>query len=159
MSDGIKISPKHGVNPTIPVCFWCGKDKEEIALMGKIDKEDSEAPRRLIMNYEPCNGCKVLFSKGIQVIGASDHPIIPTMFPIIDDGTKKLYPTGSMFVASENWIQEFLKANKKDDMIEHVLKEKKLVMPDSVVNEIVRESKAPEMEVQFPESEVKNENN
>lgn len=31
---GIKLSPKYGVNPTIPVCFWCGKEKNEIALMG-----------------------------------------------------------------------------------------------------------------------------
>ena len=44
MSDSIKVSPKHGLNPTIPQCFWCGKDKSEIALLGKMDKEDSPAP-------------------------------------------------------------------------------------------------------------------
>ena len=159
MSDGIKISPKHGVNPTIPICFWCGKDKDEIALMGRIDKEDSEAPHKLIMDYKPCSGCKELFSKGVHVIGASDHPMIPKMFPIVDDGSIKLYPTGKMFVASENWIQEFLKANHKENMIDNVLKEKTLIMPDSVVSEIIQESKAPEMEVSFPESEVENENN
>ena len=38
---GIKISPKYGVNPTIPVCFWCGKQKNEIALMGHM-KDDIE---------------------------------------------------------------------------------------------------------------------
>lgn len=31
----IKVSPKYGVNPTIPVCFFCGKPKNEIALMGE----------------------------------------------------------------------------------------------------------------------------
>jgi hypothetical protein len=27
----IKLSPKHGVNPTICTCMWCGKPKNEIA--------------------------------------------------------------------------------------------------------------------------------
>ena len=150
MSD-IKLSPEHGVNPTIPVCFWCGKDKNEIALMGKIDKNDSEAPRRLIMNYEPCDACKELFSKGIQVIGASAEPVIPSMFPIINDGNVKLYPTGTMFVGSEDWAIRFLTANHQESMIDDILEKKMLVMPDSVVTEIIKESKAPEMDVQFPE--------
>ena len=29
---GIKLSPKHGLNPTIPVCFWCGEERNEVAL-------------------------------------------------------------------------------------------------------------------------------
>ena len=158
MGDCIKMSAKHGLNPTIPVCFWCGKDKEEIALMGKIDKEDSEAPRRLIINYEPCDKCKELFDKGVQVIGASNHPLTPTMFPIVNDGNVKLYPTGTMFVAPEQWIREFLTANHQEGMIDSVLKKKVLIMPDSIVSEIVKESNAPEMEVQVPE-EVNDENN
>lgn len=49
----IKISPKHGVNPTIPVCFFCGKPKNEIALMGRMGgKEDIEAPRNLVLDEE-----------------------------------------------------------------------------------------------------------
>lgn len=154
MSD-IKLSPKHGVNPTIPVCFWCGKDKNKVALMGKIDKEDSEAPHRLIMNYDPCDACSELFSRGIHVIGASTHPIVPTMFPIIDDGNTKLYPTGTMFVASEDWTKEFLKANHQENMIDNVLAKKKLVMPDSIVSEIVKDSK----ENDETQSEVDNEDN
>lgn len=37
----IELSPKYGVNPTIPVCFWCGKEKNEIALMGRVRKKDT----------------------------------------------------------------------------------------------------------------------
>ena len=33
---GIKLSPKHGLNPTIPVCFWCGEERNEVALLGHI---------------------------------------------------------------------------------------------------------------------------
>ena len=31
----IKISPKHGLNPLIPKCFFCGKEKNEIAILGR----------------------------------------------------------------------------------------------------------------------------
>ena len=36
MSNSIKLSEKYGVNPTIPVCFFCGMPKNEIALLGHI---------------------------------------------------------------------------------------------------------------------------
>ena len=36
---GIKLSPKHGLNPTIPVCFWCGEERNEVALLGHIGDE------------------------------------------------------------------------------------------------------------------------
>ena len=52
--DSIKLSPNHGLNPTIPVCFWCGKEKNEVALMGKMDKQDSAAPKHLVVDYPPC---------------------------------------------------------------------------------------------------------
>jgi hypothetical protein len=151
MSNSVKLSPKHGLNPTIPVCFWCGQDKNEVALMGKIDKEDSEVPRKLITNYEPCDKCKELFSKGIHVIGVTEKPIVEGMFPIVKDNVKTLYPTGAMFVATEDWTQRFLTANEQEDMIPDVLEEKTLLMPDTIVNEIVRESKVQEMEVNIPE--------
>lgn len=157
MSNSIKMSPKHGVNPTIPVCFWCGKDKNEVALMGKIDKEDSEAPRKLIINYEPCDACKELFSKGIHVVGVTDKPIVPEMFPIVQDDKVTLYPTGSMFVATEDWVQRFLTANEQEAMISDVLAKKTLLMPDVIVNEIVRESKVEEMEVQIPTQDIEKE--
>ena len=147
----IKLSPAHGVNPAIPVCFWCGQDKNEVALLGKIDKEDSAAPYRIVMDYEPCEKCKELFNKGIHVIGVSEQPLTDGMFPIIQDDTVTLYPTGSMFVATENWAERFLTANGQPDMIADVLEKKVLVMPDAIVSEIVKESKAQEMEVQLPE--------
>lgn len=43
----IKLSSKHGVNPTIPVCFFCGEEKNEIALLGRIGgKEDLDSHAR-----------------------------------------------------------------------------------------------------------------
>ena len=36
MRMALKLSPKHGLNPTISVCFWCGEEKDESALLGHI---------------------------------------------------------------------------------------------------------------------------
>lgn len=153
----IKLSPQHGLNSTIPICFWCGKEKNEIALLGKIDKEDSPAPRKIVVNYEPCDACKELFSKGIHVIGCSKTPMVETMFPIMEDDKCCLYPTGSMFVAPEEWIKDFLTQNEREDMIENVLEMKVLLIPDDIVNQIIKDSNAEEMEVELEDNA--NENN
>lgn len=140
MSKDIKLSPKHGVNPTIPCCFWCGEQKNEIALLGKIDKQDSEAPKNLIINYEPCYKCKNIFDKGIHVIGAVETPI--NNFPrIAGDEHCSMYPTGTFFVGIPDAIANMLRYNGLDHMVDNVLKTKKLVMPEKVVLEIINSLK------------------
>ena len=76
--------------------------------MGRVNKEDSEMPMRAIVDYEPCDTCKELFSKGVHVIGVTTEPMIENMFPIVKDDNITLYPTGSMFVAPEQWVTDFL---------------------------------------------------
>ncbi len=66
MSAGIKVSPKHGVNPTIPICFWCGEEKGEIALLGKLPG-DAEAPRNMVLDYEPSGRTKMAVLKPKRV--------------------------------------------------------------------------------------------
>ena len=161
MSDNIKLSPKHGLNATIPQCFWCGKDKNEIALLGKMDKKDSKAPRRIIMDYEPCDNCKELFSKGIHVIGVSQEPIVENMFAITEqpDGTK-LYPTGTMFVSSEDWIRRLLSAPEEQDMLNSVLKHRKLLMPEEICAAYVQQAKEVDaVDIMEQQEEESNENN
>lgn len=80
----IKISEQHGLNPTINVCFFCGKDKE-ILLLGKL-KGDTKAPKRVIANYLPCKDCAEKLSKGrtlIEVTTTDNNmpPIQPGMYP------------------------------------------------------------------------------
>jgi len=95
----IKISPKHGVNPTIPVCFFCGKPKNEIALMGRMGgKEDIEAPRNLVLDYEPCDECKEHMSKGVALIVVSDRQPEDKRPPMTAQGNQKVYPLGGMLV-------------------------------------------------------------
>ena len=108
MSNGIEISPKHGLNPTIPVCFWCGKEKNEIALLGRIREKttnrfganvtkrdsDIEAPRRMVLDYEPCDECQKMWDSGVAVIEVQETPTLPNQ-PEIQKG---LYPTSRYVV-------------------------------------------------------------
>lgn len=65
----IKISPKHGLNPTIPICFWCGEQKNEIALLGQVGgRKDIEVPMSTVLDYEPCEHCKEQWEQGFAII-------------------------------------------------------------------------------------------
>lgn len=75
---GIKLSPKYGVNPTIPICFWCGEERGEIALLGRIGNgrkhEDFEAPRHAVIDFEPCDKCNAHMAQGFTLMEATSHP-------------------------------------------------------------------------------------
>lgn len=67
---GIRVSEKHGVNPSIMQCFLCGGDKG-IALLGRM-QGDAEAPRKACYDKEPCDECKKHMSMGILIIGIDE---------------------------------------------------------------------------------------
>ena len=56
----IKLSFKHGVNPSILHCVCCGKDYG-IAMLGKL-KGDEEAPRDIAQGL--CDSCKSVIDQG-----------------------------------------------------------------------------------------------
>lgn len=97
MNDSIKLSKKHGVNPTIPICFFCGNEKNEIALLGELPN-DAEAPKHTIINYEPCDTCKEIMNKGITVMEVTTKPNAPNQPPI----QKNCYPTGRFLTLSKD---------------------------------------------------------
>lgn len=66
----IRLSPKHGVNPVVPVCFFCGGPKQEVILTGLLPG-DVEAPRG-VYDVEPCDGCKRIMAAGIIVISIDE---------------------------------------------------------------------------------------
>lgn len=69
---GIRLHPEHGVNPTIPLCWWCGKEKNEVALLGAAYR--GEAPRNLVIDYAPCDECAAYQAKGITLIEVVSKP-------------------------------------------------------------------------------------
>jgi hypothetical protein len=124
----------------IEICFWCGNPKDE-----NISHEDLLKAKTdndiVINNYRPCDRCKKMFGKGIHVIGVTDKPIAEGMFPISKSSDQTLYPTGSMFVASEEFILDLLSDDAQKELRENVLKERVLMMPDSVVEGIVNDAR------------------
>lgn len=80
----MKISDKHGLNPTIDVCFFCGNDKQ-IILLGKL-KGDVKAPGRIVSGYEPCKDCRKKMRLGVTVIEVTNTdngaaPMRPGVWP------------------------------------------------------------------------------
>lgn len=105
---GITLSKKHGVNPTIPICAFCGKEKNEIALLGRLPG-DAEAPRSLIINYEPCDECKAQWAQGVAIIEVSQTPLHEGQPPIAEGA----YPTGAVAVVKEEALDgDFKKGSK-----------------------------------------------
>lgn len=117
----IKISPKYGLNPTIPVCFFCGEDKNEIAIMGHVREKDAdgkavrgsdvEMPMRTLLDYEPCDKCKEALKSGIAVI---ETVTTPTEYPAITRGT---YPTGKHVIIKEEAFDRIFKDVDKSKRI------------------------------------------
>ena len=70
MRKGIRFSQKHGLNPSLDICFWCGEVKG-LALCGKL-KGDVEAPKQMVTSLEPCDKCKERFKKGVHLIEVTD---------------------------------------------------------------------------------------
>ena len=76
MSKSIKLSEKHGVNPSITTCFYCG-EATGIALMGKL-KGDAEAPKECCCSIEPCDKCKEKYKDHLLVVEVFNESKSPT---------------------------------------------------------------------------------
>lgn len=63
---GIKISEKHGLNPTLLVCPICHQETGRLALLGKL-KEDAEAPK-YSMDINPCPDCQKHLDEGHRIL-------------------------------------------------------------------------------------------
>ena len=77
MKGSIRISEKHGVNPSLGVCFWCGQENGEICLLGRLPK-DAAAPRHMVVSYEPCEKCKAWMAQGVTFAEKESEESAPT---------------------------------------------------------------------------------
>lgn len=94
----LRLSPEHGLNPTISKCFLCGKDKNEIILMGQLE-DDQEAPRSVILNMEPCHRCAEMMDHGVILISVDQSKTPPGA------KTEELYRSDGWCVLVEDAIQ------------------------------------------------------
>lgn len=130
----------------IDCCFWCGLPKDQsIEFEGAWDEKYQKDI--VVGSYEPCDRCKELIGDGIHVMGATKDPIVEGMPPIIQDGDVTLYPTGSMFVATEQIIRGLLADDSADEegkkeldsKIEAVLKDRVMFLPEETVVAIIEQ--------------------
>ena len=99
----VRLSPKYGLNPTLPICFWCGEERGDISLLGKIGKkgEDLEAPKHMVIDYEPCEKCRAAMDQGFTLIEAGEQPITEHQAEFSDG----VYPTGRWLVLKKERAQ------------------------------------------------------
>lgn len=119
--DSIEVSPKHGVNPFIPACFWCGELKSEIALPGRIRNDpktgekvkggDFEAKHGMIVDYVPCEKCQKNMELGVRMIEAWTLDQFTDHRPPIgkDNEGNDVAPTGRWVMLNEE--SEFARSN------------------------------------------------
>lgn len=94
--NGIRVSEKYGVNPSLTVCYYCGKDDGGIALLGRLNG-DAEAPRRIVANREPCKECEGWMAKGIILLEVvaetiSDEPDrTGNLWVITEEAARRLF--------------------------------------------------------------------
>jgi len=135
----IKISDKHGVNPSIVNCFYCNEARD-IALLGKLPG-DEEAPHVLgVMDMEPCHNCVSCMEKGVILISVKDGEPdkIESQKRAFDtakhtDGRfyiPNLYRTGGWWVMSDDFIRRTV---SPESLADNLLKHRWSFIEDSTV--------------------------
>lgn len=93
----LRLSEKHGVNPSIQKCFLCGKEKGVI-LFGRMT-DDREAPREVVTDKEPCDECKKAMQDAVLFVEVKDG----------QNGSDNPFRTGYIVGLSVEWAKENLK--------------------------------------------------
>ena len=93
----IKLSDKHGGNPSLVICFWCGSKTGEIILTGRLSK-DAESPKHMIADYKFCEKCDKLREGNATIIEVSTTPLErPTI-------QHNVWPTGRFWVVKKDFM-------------------------------------------------------
>lgn len=148
-NDSIEVSPKYGVNPCIPICFWCGKQKNEVALLGRIrmrdkngriiNNSDMEAPHSAVLDYGPCDDCRSDWNKGVPLIGVTRMlPVTVSRPPIQTSGNDGLFPTGKIAVITHTAAKCMMGTDSVPET------GKPILVDDVVLDQIFEEAEKPE---------------
>ena len=97
----LRLHNKYGVNPTIPTCYFCGKEKNEILLLGAAYK--GKPPMHIgVVDKQPCDECKKLMGMGVLLISVRDG-----------ESGDNPYRTGHVAVIKEEAAQKIFKEGFK----------------------------------------------
>lgn len=100
MSKSIRLSKKHGVNPSLMLCSWCG-EPSGVALLGRLPN-DKEAPREAVFDDVPCEKCEKGMARGITLIAAE----------IVDGKPKR---TGAWWVITEDAARRMFEGHEAEE--------------------------------------------
>lgn len=134
----IRLHRDYGLNPTIPQCFWCGKQKGEVALLGAGYRE--QAPISMVLDYVPCGACQENMGLGIACLEVTAKPK-DRRPPLAPEGALSVaYPTGRWVVIKEDALERMA---IPDAMKEQVLLARRTLMDpgtfDILFGEIAKE--------------------
>jgi len=96
----IKLHPKYGLNASVRVCFVCGKETNELVMLGRDSYRltgREEAPRTICLDRKPCATCQKWMKSGIICISVRNNEKNPA----------NPYRTGGWYVVTE---EGFIKA-------------------------------------------------
>lgn len=109
--DEIRLSRKHGVNPSLGVCWFCQQESGEIILPGHLPG-DAEAPRKGVWHKLPCPKCVDLMAQGVILISVKATDIL--------EEQQNPYRTGGWCVVKDEAIKRWpLDQEMKDAMLKH----------------------------------------
>lgn len=112
----IRLSPRHGVNPSLDCCFFCMKPKG-LALFGQL-RGDQEAPRHVVTDHEPCNECKGWMEQGVVLISVDESKTEDKQNP---------WRTGGYCVVTEEAVRRFV---TPPELAEDICKKRVAFIPD-----------------------------
>lgn len=125
----IRLSEKHGVNPSVEQCFVCMKDVG-VVLFGKLPPErgrhakpadrDPQAPMRVCFgpNSEPCAECQAFMRQGVILISVDEAKT---------EDMENPWRTGGWCVVRDDFIKRVF---QPPELAEHVLERRMAFMPD-----------------------------
>jgi len=133
---GIYLSQAHGVNPSLDQCFYCMKDKGVI-LFGRLREKqaealrksglihdsglDPEAPRRICLDYVPCDECAGYMEQGVILISVDEEKSKGDL--------KNPYRTGGWVVVKEDAIRRMVTPS---ELAESIVLRRVAFLPDEV---------------------------
>jgi len=114
VGDSIRLSRAHGLQPVLTVCFLCGEDKGEIALLGaqgdKIARSlgcsDGKMPMRCCLDKNPCAKCQEYMKQGVIFVEVRDG-----------EGGENPYRTGGFWVIKSEAVEKMMDPGKAAEVL------------------------------------------
>jgi hypothetical protein len=129
MNGSIRLDPKHGLNPSLMLCFFC-QEPSGVALLGasggKVSKalgmphDDGQAPRQATYDMVPCAKCKELMGQGVILISVDESK---------SEDRSNPYRTGVWCVVKDDFLKRTMNEQAKE-LLEQILRLRVAFLPD-----------------------------